>query len=89
MLIIFFFGPDVMIAKAVETSHAFGQIPYIGFEHATMVPMCRKLIDVTLLTAVEKAWLNSYHSEVLNHLKPFFERDSLSMKWLERETMPL
>ena len=78
-----------MIVKEVHTSHTFGQIPYIGFEHATMVPMCRKLIDEKLLTGVEKAWLNSYHSEVLNHLKPFFEKDSLSMKWLERETTPL
>jgi Xaa-Pro aminopeptidase len=79
---------NVIMAKEVETSHKFGDKPYLGFEHVTMVPMCRKLIDVTLLTEAEKQWLNEYHKEIFEKIKGYFENDPLTMKWLERETQP-
>jgi Xaa-Pro aminopeptidase len=48
--------------------------------------MCKKLTDVSLLTPEEKKWLNDYHAEVYEKTKRFFEEDSLTLKWLERET---
>ena len=54
-----------------------------------MVPMCKKLTDVSLLTSVEKKWLNAYHAEVLEKTKPFFDEGSQALKWLERETSPV
>ncbi len=54
-----------------------------------MVPMCRKLIDVSLLTEAEKEWINNYHAEVDEKTKTFFEGDERTMKWLKRETQPL
>ena len=81
-------APDVIMVKEVETSHKFGDKPYLGFEHVTMTPMCRKLIDPNLLTDTEKAWLNSYHQEVLEKTKDFFKEDSWTMEWLKRETQP-
>ncbi|KAI9882711.1 MAG: TATA-box-binding protein [Watsoniomyces obsoletus] len=80
---------NVVIVKEAKTTHQFGDLPYICFEHATMVPMCRNLIDEKLLTFVEKDWLNKYHAEVLEKTKDFFQPDSLAMKWLERETKPI
>jgi Xaa-Pro aminopeptidase len=77
---------NIIMVKEVETSHKFGDKPYLGFEHVTMVPMCRKLIDATLLTDGEKQWLNQYHKEVFEKTKGYFENDALTMKWLERET---
>ena len=53
-----------------------------------MVPMCRKLIDLEMLTAVEKEWLNSYHQQVLEKTKSFFTEDEMSRTWLERECEP-
>ena len=80
---------NIIMVKEVETKHRFGDKPYFGFEHVTMVPMCRKLIDVSLLAEEEKRWLNEYHAEVLEKTKGFFEgKDERSMKWLERETKP-
>jgi Xaa-Pro aminopeptidase len=76
------------MVKEVHTTHKFGDKPYLGFEHVTMVPMCRKLIDPSLLTADEKQWLNNYHEEVLEKTKGFFEKDELTMTWLKRETQP-
>ncbi|KAL7271841.1 hypothetical protein RUND412_005381 [Rhizina undulata] len=80
---------NVVMVKEVTTNHNFGDKPYYGFEHVTMVPMCKKLIDVALLTPGEKKWLNSYHAEVFEKTNGFFEEGSLAIKWLQRETAPL
>ena len=75
------------MAKEVKTAHSFGEKPWLSFEHVTMVPMCRKLIDEKYLTPKEVTWLNAYHAEVLDKTKSYFEgRDERTMKWLERET---
>ena len=79
----------MMIVREADTKHRFGDKPYLGFEHVTMVPMCRKLIDEKLLTFVEKAWLNGYHEEVLLKTQHFFVDDERSLRWLKRETQPI
>jgi len=76
---------NIVMVKEVETKYKFGEKPYLGFEHVTMVPMCRKLIDVGMLSSVEREWLNAYHKEVLEKTKKFFERDERSRVWVERE----
>jgi len=73
------------MVREVETKHRFGDKPYLGFEHVTMVPMCRKLIEPSLLTPAEKTWLNEYHTEVMEKTKGFFTKDERTTKWLERE----
>lgn len=80
---------NVVMVKEVETKHKFGDKSYLGFEHVTLVPMCRKLIDASLLTSDEKNWLNDYHQEVREKTNGFFKGDELTLKWLERETQPL
>ncbi|MCJ1416276.1 hypothetical protein MMC32_002611 [Xylographa parallela] len=78
---------NIIMAKEVQTTHSFGDKPWLSFEHVTMVPMCRKLIDEKYLTPKEVTWLNKYHAEVLDKTKSYFEgRDERTMKWLERET---
>ncbi|KAG8532167.1 uncharacterized protein KY384_003807 [Bacidia gigantensis] len=80
---------NIFMVKEVKTTHRFGNKPYFGFEHVTMVPYCRKLIDVGLLTEKERSWVDEYHKEILEKTKEFFEGDKRTMKWLERETAPL
>lgn len=80
---------NIIMVKEVETSHKFGDKPYLGFEHVTMVPYCRKLIDEELLTRKEKHWLNEYHADIHAKTKDFFEPGSIAMNWLERETTPI
>jgi Xaa-Pro aminopeptidase len=79
---------NIIMVKEAETKHKFGDKPYLGFEHVTMVPYCRKLIDENLLTRREKHWLNEYHADIHAKTKDFFTPDSIAMKWLERETEP-
>ncbi|KAI0022087.1 aminopeptidase-like protein [Xylariomycetidae sp. FL0641] len=79
---------NIVMVKEAQTKYSFGDKPYLGFEHVTMVPYCRKLIDVSLLTAEEKKWLNESHRDILQKTQSFFANDSLTMDWLERETAP-
>jgi Xaa-Pro aminopeptidase len=79
---------DIIMVREVKTQHNFGDKPYLGFEHVTMTPMCRKLIDPALLSSEEKEWLNDYHSEVLEKTKSYFRDNELTMAWLKRETAP-
>ncbi|KAF2231895.1 putative Xaa-pro aminopeptidase P [Viridothelium virens] len=79
---------NVVMVKETQTEHKFGDKPFLGFEHVTMVPMCRKLIDESLLEERERDWLNAYHEEVREKTKGFFKGDERSVKWLERETQP-
>ncbi|KAI1162347.1 aminopeptidase-like protein [Nemania serpens] len=79
---------NIIMVKEVQTKHKFGDKPYLGFEHVTMVPYCRKLIDPDLLTAAEKQWLNDYNADIFEKTKGFFEKDELTLAWLKKETQP-
>ena len=52
-------------------------------------PIHKNLINVDLLEASEKAWVNSYHQEVLQKLSPFLVNDLRALEWLKRETSSL
>lgn len=80
---------NIIMVKEVETKHQFGEKSYLGFEHVTMVPYCRKLIDESLLTNCEKHWLNEYHAEIYSKTNEFLKGDTVALRWLERETLPI
>lgn len=75
----------MVIVKEVDTPNQFGDRPYYGFEHVTMVPMDPKLIDVTLLDQKEIDWVNAYHEEVWSKISPRLAKGELAWKWLQRE----
>ena len=60
---------------------------YLGFECLTFVPIDRKLIDKSLLTEAEIAWMDAYHTQVRDLLVPQLEGEDRT--WVERETQPL
>lgn len=60
---------------------------HLGFETLTFVPLDRKLIEKSLLTAEEIAWVDAYHAQVRALLSPRLSGDDLA--WVERETAPL
>jgi Xaa-Pro aminopeptidase len=77
---------NIVMVKEVETKHSFGDKPFLGFEHVTMVPYCRNLINEAMLSETEKAWLNASNVEILEKTKGYFEGDAITTAWLERET---
>lgn len=56
-----------------------------GFETLTLAPIGRTLIDKSLLTREELAWLNAYHARVLKTLKV----DTKVKAWLKKVCAPL
>ncbi|KAJ9117400.1 hypothetical protein QFC24_006496 [Naganishia onofrii] len=75
----------VMVVKA-DTPNVFGGQPYLKFENLTMCPVQVSLIDVNLLAPKEKEWINKYHGEVLQKVRPLLEEvnDTRAVQWLER-----
>ncbi|KAK4937775.1 hypothetical protein LTR10_021653 [Elasticomyces elasticus] len=80
---------NMIMAREAKTNHKFGDKPWICFEHVTVVPMCRKLIDPALLAPEERQWLNDYHQEVWEKTSGYFKSDERTTKWLKRETAPI
>jgi Xaa-Pro aminopeptidase len=74
-----------VIVQEVSTPNQFGDRPYYGFEHVTMVPMDKRLIDKSLLDDKEIQWINDYHKEVWAKISPRVQKGGLAWKWLERE----
>ncbi|MEM9548196.1 MAG: aminopeptidase P family protein, partial [Bacteroidota bacterium] len=60
---------------------------FIEFETLSLYPMDIKLIDETIFTKSEKAWLNKYHYEVLQKVGPLLEGDVKS--WFELKCRPM
>ncbi|TCD61176.1 hypothetical protein EIP91_008820 [Steccherinum ochraceum] len=62
---------NVVIVRNVETPHNFGNKGYLGFEHVTMCPIDKNLVDAKLLATWELEWLNEYHAEVQREVFAF------------------
>ena len=50
-----------------------GERPMLGFETLTMAPIDVSLIETSLLTYQERAWLNAYHKMVWQKLEAALE----------------
>ncbi len=49
--------------------------PFLRFETLTWAPFDRILIEPTLLSSKERAWLDDYHAQVLHHVAPHVPSD--------------
>jgi Xaa-Pro aminopeptidase len=64
-----------------------GERAMLGFETLTLCPFDRRLVDPTLMTAQEVAWLDAYHAEVNRSLSPLL--DERERAWLAAATRPI
>lgn len=67
------------IMRVIELSNFEG---FYGFEIITLAPLDRKLIDESLLTKEEKAFVKKYQQRVYNTLSPHLDEDTKD--WLEK-----
>ena len=72
---------NLIVVTELEVGEG-GEIPMMGFETLTLAPIDTRLIDKTLMTAEEVAWLNAYHARVLAEIGPELEGED--KQWLER-----
>jgi Xaa-Pro aminopeptidase len=61
--------------------------PFLQFETLTLAPFDRALIEPSLLTAEERAWLDAYHARVLAEVAPLVEEATRA--WLGAACAPL
>jgi Xaa-Pro aminopeptidase len=59
----------------------------LGFETLTFAPIERRLVEPSMLSAEERAWLDSYHDKVLRLIGPQLESDAAA--WLQLQCQPL
>lgn len=71
----------------VERAMPGGDLPMLGFETLTFVPIERSLIVPALLTDAERAWVNTYHARVEALLTPLLDRETAA--WLAAKCAPL
>ncbi|KAF9457926.1 putative Xaa-Pro aminopeptidase P [Collybia nuda] len=80
---------NIVLVRDANTPNNFGDKGYLGFEHVTMCPIQKKLIDTSLLTEPERTWLNEYHAETWSKVSPLLQNDQRALQWLKRECSPL
>jgi Xaa-Pro aminopeptidase len=56
----------------------------MDFETITLSPIDLNLVEASLLTADERAWLNAYHAQVREKLSRLV--DDETREWLEKAT---
>ena len=66
---------------------AGGKKPFLRFETLTLAPFDRRLLEVTLLSAAERDWLDAYHARVLAEVGPMLPEADRA--WLEAACRPL
>jgi len=71
-----------LIAVQVKEENDFGKFMY--FKDLTLCPYELDAIEVSLLNEEEKSWLNDYHKNVFEKLKPYLSEDETS--WLKDAT---
>jgi len=57
---------------------------FLEFKNLTLCPYEKNLIDLDLLTDIQKKWINRYHSDVYNKLKKYLKQNEKS--WLFKKT---
>jgi Xaa-Pro aminopeptidase len=75
---------NLMICRESHTGE-FGT--FFAFETLTLAPYERELIDSSLLDEAELEWMNTYHAQVYNRLKPMLEEDERT--WLAKRIAPI
>ena len=78
---------EALVAVEERPVPAGGERPLLGFETLTLVPIDRRLIEVPLLDAGERAWIDGYHARVWAEISPLV--DETTRDWLRQATQPL
>ncbi|KAG5651634.1 hypothetical protein H0H81_007977 [Sphagnurus paluster] len=80
---------SIVLVREVKTPNNFGDKGYLGFEHVTLCPIQKNLVDTELLTKGERKWLNDYHAETWAKVSPLLANDERALNWLKRQCAPL
>ena len=80
-----FFGWDEEEEEESKESKD-SSVEFYGLESMTLVPYQRSLIQASMLTEIEKKWLNNFNARCKAALLPFLTEEEAA--WIEEETKP-
>lgn len=82
---------SLLLCSEAPTPHRFHHKQYLRLEQLTVIPFCRKLIDVQLLSRDQIDYIDSYHARCRALLLPALQArgDARAVAFLMRETEPL
>ena len=75
----------VMVEPLPPTEGA--EMKVLGLSTLSLAPFDRRLIDKTMLTLREKAWLDGYHARIKRIISPLV--DCATAEWLSKACAPL
>ena len=76
---------NLVLNISIGAPDEFGE--YLAFETLTLCPIDSRCLELSLLRADERQWLNDYHAEVRRRLAP--RLDGAALDWLLRRTEPV
>jgi Xaa-Pro aminopeptidase len=76
-----------LVAVRTDDATPGADRPMLAFETLTLAPIDRTLIDRTLLSEKEAAWIDAYHARVMAAVGPFVGDEVRA--WLAGATAPL
>ncbi|CAM39201.1 putative aminopeptidase P1 [Leishmania braziliensis MHOM/BR/75/M2904] len=79
------------LEEVVECRTKYSPTGFYTMSHLTMVPLCRDLIDTSLLTEMERAWVDRYHAKVVANIMPHLQKagDQNAIEYLKYHAQPL
>ena len=72
----------IRIENLIMVQPVKGRKDFLGFETLTLAPYDRALIDVKMLHANERTWVDNYHARVWQELSPLV--DTKTKAWLKQ-----
>ncbi|HIJ43416.1 MAG TPA: aminopeptidase P family protein [Rhodospirillaceae bacterium] len=73
-----------LLAVTAAPAPAGAERELLGFEALTLAPIDLNLVEASMLTAEEIAWLDAYHARVGDELAPLVDEKTLA--WLKKAT---
>ena len=74
-----------MVAIRIDIETEYGR--FLAFDTLTLCYIDSTLIEPSMLSAREQAWLNNYHREVYDKLSPYLTEEE--REWLKDKTLPI
>jgi len=76
---------NLLVVREAKTANNFGDKKYMRFEVLTHIPIQKKLVDWSLMSPKDVAWLNEYHAAVWDRVAPRVEDEEVK-EWLREAT---
>uniref|UniRef100_F6W3N0 Xaa-Pro aminopeptidase 1 n=1 Tax=Ciona intestinalis TaxID=7719 RepID=F6W3N0_CIOIN len=82
---------NALLCKSAETPYRFDGKQFFKFESLALVPIQAKMIELSLLTAEELAWLNNYHKKCRDVIGSQLQKSGHNdvYDWLIEQTKPI